>query len=125
MRGTCLIWTANPNKIRGVVSPATEITKGRSYRLFPNFKQPFTYERRCCRIRELIINVNSLDDLANVRRVIDAHSLGCVVTSTGDDCWVINTQHELAVRLVRLYNQLTGRSAQYMGFPCVLMYSNL
>jgi hypothetical protein len=43
MRGTCLIWTANPNKIRGVVSPATEITySGERERevmaSFPNFK---------------------------------------------------------------------------------------
>ena len=76
-------------------------------------------------MHKLIINVSSLDDLVVVRRAIEAACLGCVITQTGDGCWKVETQHSLSVRLVRLYNQLTGRKRQHLGTPCVMMYSNL
>ena len=76
-------------------------------------------------IRELIVNVDSLDDLIKVIKVLDKVHLEFTATPIPAWSWKVVVQHELEVRLARLYTELTGELIQHLDTPCVLMYSNL
>ena len=71
----------------------------------------------------LIINVDSSVDGVKVLEALCEEDLW---TYTIDpDAGRITVEHTLAVRLMRLYTRLTGRTPQHMEFPTVVMYSNI
>jgi len=67
----------------------------------------------------LIINV---DTLSLVDEVIDAVQEEGLAHDIDLPNLTITVEHELAVRVMRLYIRLTGRTPQHIAFPCVIVY---